>query len=136
MVEEIRRDLMTNGHKSTFSSKEISDKQIFRRFISVRLFRLHRSKLARNPSVDTFAKDRSLLSLISKSFFFFYAMQSLSSVLLLPLVLLPGLASGPSFVGAERRQQQLDQPEEDVDERRGDDNQNERDVNEMTLIPG
>lgn len=63
-------------------------------------------------------------------------MQSLSSVLLLPLVLLPGLASGPSFVGAERRQQQLDQPEEDVDERRGDDNQNERDVNEMTLIPG
>lgn len=59
----------------------------------------------------------------------------LSSVLLLPLLL--SLASGFSFDNAkQQRQQQLDQPEKDVDEHREDDNQNERDVDEMILVPG
>lgn len=57
----------------------------------------------------------------------------LSSVLL--LALLPSLASGFPFDGAKQRQQQLDQPEENVDERYGDDDQNEHDVDEMILVP-
>lgn len=71
-------------------------------------------------------------SLVSHSEFPFST--PLSSVLLPPLVL--SLTSDFSFDSAKQRQQQLDQPEKDVDERCEDDNENERDVDEMILVPG